>query len=89
MNKGTVVTLVFFGALVYLSWTLILTGAKYECDICMMYNNKKSCQKVQGVERDDTIQQGISTACGGVANGMTETMDCQGVPPVKLECKRL
>jgi len=81
LSKGTIATLIFLGLIVYISWTMILTGAKYECEVCVKYNGKDQCQIVQGMEKEDTIMQGISTACGGVATGMTQSMDCQRTPP--------
>ncbi len=89
MSKGTLLTagfIVFIGAL---SYTLISTGSKYECEVCIRYNDRDSCQIVRGSERDDAIMQGVSTACGAVARGMTESIDCQRTPPTKLECKNL
>lgn len=89
MKKGAIVTVAFLLFMAYISFTLIWTGSKYECEVCVKYNESESCQTVRGVERDDTIMQGISTACGGVARGMTESIDCQKTPPAKLACKKL
>lgn len=89
MKKGAILTIVFLVFIVYISFTLIWSGSKYECEVCVKYKDTESCQTVRGVERNDTVMQGISTACGGVARGMTESIECQGTPPVKLECKNL
>lgn len=89
MKKGAILTIVFLVFIVYISFTLIWSGSKYECEVCVKYKDTESCQTVRGVERNDTVMQGISTACGGVARGMTESIECQRTPPVKLECKNL
>lgn len=89
MSKGTILTagfIVFIGALSYI---LIATGSKFECEVCIRYNDRDSCQIVRGSERDDTVMQGVSTACGAVASGMTESIDCQRTPPTKLDCKNI
>ncbi|MBI4382615.1 MAG: hypothetical protein HY579_01100 [Nitrospinae bacterium] len=89
MSKGTILTagfIVFIGAL---SYTLISTGSKFECEVCIRYNDRDSCQIVRGSERNDTVMQGVSTACGAVARGMTESIECQGTAPTKLECKSI
>ena len=89
MKKGTWVTIGFLLLISYLSFSLIWTGGKYQCDICIKYKGKEVCQKVLGMEKQDTIMTGISTACGGAANGMTESIDCQNTPPTKMECKEI
>ncbi len=89
MSKGTIATLVFLGVLGYVSWTLILTGSNYECEVCVRYKGNDSCQIVQGVIEEETIMQGVSTACGGVANGMTENIECQATRPTKKSCKKI
>ncbi|PIQ96208.1 MAG: hypothetical protein COV67_10850 [Nitrospinae bacterium CG11_big_fil_rev_8_21_14_0_20_56_8] len=89
MKKGTILTLVFLVFIGGLSFALITTGSNYECEVCMQYNDREECQKVEGVDQDETVMVGKSTACGGLANGMTQTIECQNTPPVKVVCKKL
>ncbi len=89
MNKGTVVTLAFLGLIAAFSVVLISTGSKYECEVCIFYNGFDVCQKVEGMNRNDTVQTGISTACAGAANGRTESMECGMTPPNSVECREL
>lgn len=87
MNKGTVITIVFLVVLGYFSVSLILTGNKYQCEVCVKYKGRESCQEVKGMDKETTIMTGMSTACGAVANGRTETIDCNQTPPTKMICK--
>ena len=89
MKKGTLLTIIFLVGMVYVSFTLILTGNDLECEVCINYNNGEQCQIVQGREEKETVMQGISTACGALANGMTESIECQAVVPIKQECRKL
>jgi len=89
MNKGTVLTLVFLAFIGYVSVTMIWTGNKYRCEVCINYNGIDVCQVVEGMEKEGAIENGISTACAGAANGRTESMECGRTPPVKVECKEL
>ncbi len=89
MNKGTVLTLAFLAFVGYVSFSLIWSGSRFECEVCINYNGFDVCQKVEGMEKNDTVQTGISTACAGAANGRTESMDCGMTPPTKVECKEL
>ena len=89
MNKGTAVTIGFLGLIAAFSVMVISTGSKYECEVCIFYNGFDVCQKVEGMEKSDTVQTGISTACAGAASGRTESIDCSMTPPTKVECKEL
>lgn len=89
MKKGTALTLGFLGLIAAFSVVIISTGSKYECEVCIFYNGFDVCQKVEGMEKSDTVQTGISTACAYAANGRTESMECGMTPPTKVECKEL
>ena len=89
MKKGTLLTIGFLAFISYLSFSMIWTGSKYECEVCITYKGIEECQKVEGMDKQDTMMMGVSTACGGLANGMTESIDCQATPPTKMECKEI
>ncbi len=89
MKKGTGVTLGFLSLIAVFSVIVISTGSKYECEVCIFYNGFDVCQKVEGMDRSDTVQTGISTACAGAANGRTESMECGMTQPTSVECKEL
>lgn len=87
MSKGTIATIVFLVALGGLSFQLILGGNNMRCEVCIEYNGIEVCEFVEGKDRQEMVQLGISTACAGAANGRTESMDCSMTPPIKVECK--
>ena len=89
MKKGTVLTIVFLGVIGYLSVSMIWTGSKHQCNVCITYNGIEVCQDVEGMDKNDVIQNGVSTACAGAANGRTESMECGMTPPTKVVCKEL
>ncbi len=89
VSKGTWATIVFLGLMGFISVMLISTGSKYECEVCISYNGYDVCQTVEGMDKNDTVQTGISTACAGAASGRTETMDCGMTQPTKVMCKKL
>ncbi len=87
MTKGSIITLSFLIFIGYLSFTMIWTGSKFECEVCVEYNDVRSCQEVEGMVKEDTIMTGMSTACAAVTNGRTESIDCSMTQPVKVQCK--
>ena len=89
MKKSAIVTIVFLGFIAYFSITTIWTGSEYKCEVCVKYKGVESCQEVEGMDKMDTMMVGVSTACGAVATGMTESIDCQQTPPTKMVCEKL
>jgi hypothetical protein len=89
VSKGSIITLVFITLIGYLSFTMIWTGSKFQCEVCVEYNGVRSCQDVEGMAKDDTIMTGMSTACAAVTNGRTESIDCSMTQPIKISCKSI
>lgn len=89
MSKGAIITLVFFAFVATISIDLLWTGNKYQCEVCIKYKDQIVCQEVKGMAKNGTIDTGKSTACAKVANGMTESLECQAQPFEKLECKEI
>jgi hypothetical protein len=63
-----------------------LAGAGFECEACMRYEDRDACRSATGVDRDEAERTAIATACALVSNGVTATIRCQGLEPLKLEC---
>ena len=51
MKKATILTIGFLIFLGYISFSLISSSSKYECDVCILYKDKEVCQKVTGMEK--------------------------------------
>ncbi len=89
MSKGTLLTIGFLLFVSYLSFSLIWTGNKFQCEVCIVYKDREVCQTVKGMEKQETMMTAISTACAGAANGRTESMECGMMQPTKVVCKEL
>ena len=87
MSKGSIITFSFLIFIGYLSFTMIWSGSKFQCEVCVEYNVVRSCQEVEGMAKQDTIMTGMSTAFAAVTNGRTESIDCSMIQPVKVQCK--
>ena len=87
-QKGVILTLGFVLFMVYSTY-LLLSSAKYECEVCILYNDIEVCQKVTGMDRQETVMQGVNTACGGAANGRAQNIECSNTPPKSVQCREL
>jgi hypothetical protein len=82
-SKTTVVFLaLFIGAVVYLSTRI----AHYECRVCVTYNGGTICRTAASGTRKAAIESAVTSACSGLASGMTESIACENTPPDSVEC---
>ena len=79
---GLAIAAAAIGALYYAT----LAGAATECEACMRYDDREACRSATGVDRDEAERTAIATACALVSQGVTATIRCQGLEPLKLEC---
>jgi hypothetical protein len=79
--------LAVIAAVVALLYAATLAGAETECEACMRYEGREACRTATGSSRDAAEQAAIMTACALVSNGVTATIACQGLEPVKLSCR--
>jgi hypothetical protein len=85
--KRVAIGLAVVTAIVALLYYATLAGADTECEVCMHYEGREACRSAVGVGREEAERTAIATACALVANGVTATIRCQGLEPVKLACR--
>jgi hypothetical protein len=88
MAKTTKATVLFlaliFGVVVYRSMTI----AQYECDVCLTFNAGQACRTAASGEKKAAIESAVTSACGTLASGMTESIRCQNTPPDSVTCRQ-
>lgn len=86
MGKTTKATLVFLalfiGAVVYLSTRV----ARHECRICVTYGGRTICRTAASGTEKAAIESAVTSACSGLASGMTESIQCENTRPDSVEC---
>lgn len=61
--------------------------AKVECRVCMQYKGQSNCAAAVGPTRDAAGQAAQTTACGPIASGMDQQIECSRTPPASAECR--
>lgn len=84
--KNVSIGLAVVAAIVALLYYATLADADTECEACMRYEGREGCSTAVGVGRAEAEHTAVATACALVANGVTATVRCLGLEPVKLEC---
>jgi hypothetical protein len=89
MKRSTIVTLlaaVAFGALLLYS---TLSSQRVECTVTIDFNGRSNTATASGANEAEATRQAQTTACGPVASGMTESIACGNIVPVKKVCRTL
>jgi hypothetical protein len=64
-----------------------VAGTGFRCEACVSYGGSDACKTATGPSRDEAERNAIATACALVTGGVTQTIACQGLEPVSLDCK--
>jgi hypothetical protein len=86
MKPATRLTL--FAAIVLaviLLWST-LAAQKATCNVCVSYHGGQNCARASAETKKEAARSAQSTACGPIASGMAESIECDNVPPVSVDC---
>jgi hypothetical protein len=87
MGRTTRATLIFLGlfiaGVVYFSMTI----AQQECEVCMTFMSQSVCRTAASGTREASIESAVTSACGTLASGMTESIRCSNTKPDRVTCR--
>jgi hypothetical protein len=72
----------------YFLWTS-LASQRYICEICVEYRGKRNCATASGLSEPAAARAAQATACGTLARGRIESMECARTAPLSKSCRRL
>ena len=82
-TKATLVFLVLFiGLVVYLSTRI----AHHECRVCVTFSGQTICRTAASGTDKAAIESAVTSACSGLASGMTESIKCENTKPDSVDC---
>jgi len=64
-----------------------IAGTGFHCEACVAFEGRNACRTATGPSRDEAERAAIATACALVTGGVTQTIACQGLEPVSLDCR--
>jgi hypothetical protein len=77
---GIIFVLIVLGVIVYSTLTL----TKHRVEVCIQFNGKTNCKTASAVTEEFAQQTAVANACGEIAFGVTDTVNCEHTPPVKI-----
>lgn len=87
MRRSTLLTLAALLAFAALLLYSTLSAQKAECEVCVTFNGRENCATARGASEVDAERAAQSTACGIIASGMAESINCGNVIPTKRRCR--
>ena len=87
MKRSTLLTLAAALAFAALLLYSTLSAQKAECEVCVVFNGRENCATARGSSEIEAERSAQTTACGTIAAGMAETINCGNVPPKKRVCR--
>lgn len=73
-------------AAAFLLYRATLAGAGVTCEACVHFEGRDACKSASGPDRLSAERAAVMTACALVSSGVTDTIACQGITPVTLDC---
>ena len=87
MKRSTLLTLAAVLAFAALLLYSTLSGPKTECEVCVSFNGRDNCATARGGNELEAQRSAQSTACGTIASGMAESINCGNVVPKSKRCR--
>jgi hypothetical protein len=63
-----------------------LKAQKASCDVCVSFKGATNCAKASAETQKEAAKSAQTTACGTLAHGMAESIECDNVPPESVNC---
>jgi hypothetical protein len=77
---GVIFVLIVLGVIIYSSMNL----AKHRVEVCINFNGRTNCKTASAATEEFAMQAAVTNACGDIAFGVTDTVNCEHTPPVKV-----
>lgn len=61
-------------------------ATRIQCEICVEYKGRSACSTAQAADVIQAEAQALSGACSQVTGGVTETLECDRLPPTRRQC---
>lgn len=87
MKRSTLLTVAAALAFAALLLYSTLSAQKAECEVCVSFNGRDNCATARGSSEVEAARSAQTTACGTIASGMAESINCGNVAPTKKVCR--
>jgi len=87
MSRTTKTTIVFLALFIAIVVYLSARVPRHECEVCLTFHSETVCRTAASGTREASVESAVTSACGTLAAGMTESIRCQNTPPDRVNCR--
>lgn len=87
MKRSTLYSIAAVLAVASLFFVMTTARAKVQCRVCMEYRGRTNCATAVGATERAAREGAQSTACGPIASGMDQQIECGRTPPALAHCQ--
>ena len=56
------------------------------CEVCIAFRGRSECRQAYGATEEEAIRTATDNACGLLASGMTDSIECANTLPLRTTC---
>jgi hypothetical protein len=87
MKRSTLYSLAAVFAIAALFFFMTTARAKVECRVCLDFHGRSNCATARGATTSQAQEGAQQTACGPIANGMDQQIECGRIPAANVQCR--
>ena len=87
MKRSTLYSVAAVLAIAALFFFMTTARAKVECRVCIDYRGRANCATARGATTQQAQEGAQTTACGPVASGMDQQIECGRIAPASVQCR--
>ncbi len=87
MKRSTLYAIAAVLAVAALFFVMTTARAKVECHVCVDYHGRNNCATAVGATETAAHEGAQTTACGPIAQGMDQQIECGRIAPASAQCR--
>ena len=87
MKRSTLYTVAAVLAVAALFFFMTTARARVECRVCMDFRGRSNCATARGATGRQAEEGAQMTACGPIANGMDQQIECTHATVASVQCQ--
>ena len=86
MKRSGWLTVFFLIGLAGVLWWISSDVSRFECRVCMEFGGRRNCATAAATTEQEAAQSARNTACGTIASGVRDSIQCGNTPPAERSC---
>lgn len=86
MGRTTLITVVGLALLAAVVIYASVGLSAHKCEVCVAFEGREACRTVEAASLEEARAGATTNACALVASGVTDSMRCQRMGPVRIAC---